>query len=434
VPLDYSDPSKGTIDLYVKRRPAADRNNRVGTLLVNPGGPGIAATYLVDQAALAFDEPLLNRFDIVSWDPRGTGQSAPIDCVDNLDPYFAIDPVPDDATQKQAIVDAAKQFDAACQQRSGRLLPYVSTQDTARDMDTLRAALGEDKISYFGFSYGSQLGATYATMFPSHVRAMVVDGAQDLNATYEDSAKQDVVGLERGLQAMLADCAQKSSCPFRNNGNPGAAYDALMAKLAANPLPAPEPGRPAIGTGVAIYAVVSGMYLQQDWPHVMKALADAQKGDGSGLLALYDSYLERNDDGTWSNSFEDLVAINCVDDPGPKDPSYPDQLAAILEPLSPHFGAWDAYEYYCTYWPAPAAPQLKLTAAGAGPIVVVGTTGDPITPIESTKALADSLENGRLVTVNANQHTGYGVNSCVDNAVDNYLVDLRVPQDGLACN
>jgi pimeloyl-ACP methyl ester carboxylesterase len=433
VPIDYSDASKGTVDLYLKRRPASDKANRVGSLLVNPGGPGVPGTSLVDQATLAFSEDLLNRFDIVSWDPRGTGQSSAVDCVDDLDPYFAIDPIPDTPAEKQAIIDASKQFDAACQQRSGRLLPYISTQDTAKDMDQIRAALGEDKISYFGFSYGSQMGATYATLFPAHVRAMVLDGAADPNAGYVESTKQQVVGLERGLAAMLDDCAKKTSCAFHHDGNPAAAYDALMAKLATNPIPSGESNRPMVGTGIAIYAVVSGLYVQEYWPIVTRALAAAEKGDGSALLQLYDTYIERQSDGTWTNAFEDLIAINCVDDPGPKDPSFPDSYAAQLQTLSPHFGAWAAYSYNCIFWPAPQKPPLKLTGAGAGPIVVVGTTGDPITPIESTKNMAQAMEKGVLVTVDANQHTGYGTNECVVKAVDEYLIGLKVPAAGLEC-
>ncbi len=432
VPLDYSDPTKGTIDLYVKRHPASG-NKAVGTLLVNPGGPGVPGTSLVDQATLAFSEDLLDSFDIVGWDPRGTGDSSPIDCVDDLDPLFSLDPVPDTPAEKQVIIDASKQFDAACEARSGKLLPYVSTQDTARDMDEIRRALGEDKISYFGFSYGSQLGATYATMFPTHVRAMVIDGAADPNAGYVESTKQQVVGLERGLQQMMDDCAKKTTCAFHHNGDPMPAYDALIAKLTANPLKSAG-GRPAVGPGIALYGVVSGLYVKEYWPLVTQALAAAERGDGSKLLALYDAYVERLPNGSWTNSFEDLIAINCLDDPGPKDPSFPDTYAAELRTLSPHFGDWAAYSYNCIYWPVPQKTPLKLTGAGAGPIVVVGTTGDPITPIESTKNMAAALEGGVLVTVEAEQHTGYMVNDCVDAAVDDYLIDLTVPAPGLVCS
>jgi pimeloyl-ACP methyl ester carboxylesterase len=432
VPLDYADPAKGTIELNVKRR-VASGPNRVGSLLVNPGGPGVPGTSLVDQATLAFSEDLLDHFDIVGWDPRGTGESSPVDCVDNLDPLFSLDPIPDTAAEKQVLIDASKQFDSACKARSGRILPYISTQDSAKDMDEIRRALGEDKISYFGFSYGSQLGGMYATLFPTHVRAMVIDGAADPNAGYVESTKQQVVGLERGLQQMMDDCGQKTSCAFHHDGNPMAAYDALIAKLTTNPLPSADSSRPPVGPGIALYGVVSGLYVKQYWPVVTKALAAAEQGDGSRLLDLYDAYVERQADGTWTNAFEGLIAINCLDDPGPKDPSFPDTYAAQLRTLSPHFGDWAAYSYNCIFWPTPQKPPVKLTGAGAGTIVVVGTTGDPITPIESTKNMAAALEDGVLVTVEAEQHTGYGVNACVVKAVDTYLIDLTPPEAGLDC-
>jgi hypothetical protein len=233
---------------------------------------------------------------------------------------------------------------------------------------------------------------------------------------------------------MLDDCAQKPSCAFHHDGNTEAAYNALMAKLQTDPLPSPEANRPPIGLGIAIYAVLSGLYVEQYWPIVTKALAAAENGDGSGLLDLYDTYVERQPNGTWSNAFEGLIAINCLDDPGPLDPSFPDSYAAQLRALSPHFGDWAAYNYSCIYWPTPQKPPIKLTGAGAGPIVVVGTTGDPITPIESTKNMASALEDGILVTVQADQHTGYGVNQCVVSAVDDYLINLTAPQSGLFCS
>jgi pimeloyl-ACP methyl ester carboxylesterase len=432
VPLDPAEPAKGTVALYLKRRPAGQPTERIGSLLVNPGGPGVPGTLLVDNAAAAFSPDLLDHFDIVAWDPRGTGRSRPVDCVEDLDPLFAPDPSPDTPAEKQALITEAKSFDQACEVHSGAILPYISTQETARDMDRIRVALGEDKISYFGFSYGSQLGATYATLFPSHVRAMVIDGASDPTASYEDNAKQQAIGLERGLTALLDDCAKKTSCAFHHDGKPEAAYDALFARLDAHPLPVGG-GRPAVGQGIATYAVLSGLYDQSYWPIVTDALAAAEKGDGRPLLDLYDAYVERQPDGTFSNAFEALIAINCLDDPGPIDPSFPDRIAPVLEKISPHFGAWAAYSYNCIYWPAKAVPKLTITGKGAGPIVVVGTTGDPVTPIESTRHMAQALEGGRLVTVQADRHTGYGVNRCVVDAVDNYLTDGTVPRAGLTC-
>jgi pimeloyl-ACP methyl ester carboxylesterase len=435
VPLDYSDPSKGSIDLYVKRRPASKPSERVGSLFVNPGGPGVPGTELVDQAKLQFSTDLLDHFDIISWDPRGTGRSSQVDCVDNLDPYFGdLDPTPDDDAEKQALLDSAKQWAAACMAKEATLLPHISTQDAARDMDQLRQALREDKTSYFGFSYGSDLGAVYATMFPEHVRAMVLDGASNPNADYKQDALDAVKGMEASLDAALADCAGNESCRFYNGGQPEKAFDELAVALDQHPIVVSR-DRPAVGHGVFYYAIISALYDESFWPVLMDALADAQNGNAKALLGMYDDYLQRNSDGTWSNEFEALVAINCLDDPGPQgDPSVVDGLAAELEAVAPRLGAWAAYGDLCMYWPVPAVPKLRVTGAGAGPIVVVGTTGDPITPLESSRQLAeDELEDGHLVTVVAQRHTGYGVNQCSVNAVDGYLIDLVVPDEGLVC-
>jgi pimeloyl-ACP methyl ester carboxylesterase len=433
VPLDGGDPSKGTIDLFLEKRPADQPGQRIGSLLVNPGGPGVPGTLLVDSAAGAYSPDLLNRFDIVGWDPRGTGKSRSVDCVDNLDPLLALDGSPDTPGEKQALIDAAKSFDRGCEQRSGAILPYISTQESARDMDRIRVALGEDKISYFGFSYGSVLGATYATLFPAHVRAMVIDGAPDPTANDEDSVKESAVGLERALRALLANCAKKASCAFHHDGQTDAAYDTLFASLDAHPLPVGG-GRPPVGQGIATYAVLNGLYEQALWKGVTDALAAAEKGDGRPLLQLYDSYVERQDNGTFTNVWDSLIAINCLDDPGPTDITYPDRLAPVLEKISPHFGAWLAYGYTCMFWPVPSVKQLAITGKGAGPIVVVGTTGDPATPLEGTRHMAEALQGGVLVTVEGNRHTGYGLNLCVVRAVDSYLIDGVVPRPGLVCS
>lgn len=430
VPLDYSNPARGTIQLALERRPASDSSQRVGTLLVNPGGPGIPGTGLVEAASSAFSSTLRRRFDIVGWDPRGTGNSAPVDCVDNLDPYLTPDPTPDSGDEKQALIDAAKAFAAKCEANSGRILPYISTQDSARDMEEIRKALGEDKISYFGFSYGSELGATFATMFPQSVRAMVVDGAVDPNSDAVDEARRQVTSLEKALDAFLADCAADSSCAFHSGGDPGAAFDQLMARLDTRPLR--YRGR-EIGQGIAYTAAISALYDKSAWPILAEALDRAQRGDGEMLALLYDSYTERGPDGTYSDAFEGLIAINCLDDPGPTDPAVTDELAAEFTKLAPRLGEASAYGYFCSFWPVPRKPPIKITGAGAGPIVVVGTTGDPITPLESTKRLAAELEQGVLVTVVGDRHTGYKLNGCVVKAVDDYLVDLTLPKSGLVC-
>jgi len=434
VPLDWSDPTRGTVELFVKRRPAGEPDRRIGTLFANPGGPGVPGTALVDQAELQFSEDVLDRFDLLSWDPRGVGRTGEVDCVEDLDPYFGIDSTPDDDEERQALIDSGKDWGERCQQRNGDLLPYVSTQDAARDMDAIRKALGEPETSYFGFSYGSKLGATYATLFPDHVRAMVLDGASNPNAPYEEDVAVTASSLERSLDAVLAQCSADDDCAFHNGGDAEGAFDRLMADIDREPIEV-EPDRPTVGHGVAYYAIVSSLYDEAFWPVLTDALADAQDGDGRALLQMYDDYLQRDADGTWTNAFESLLAINCLDDPGPQgDPSVQDELAESLRSVAPRLGDWISYSFVCTFWPVAPVPRLEVTGAGAGPIVVVGTTGDPITPLELSRQLAEEeLEDGHLVTVEAERHTGYGVNRCSVDVVDAYLIDLVVPDDGVVC-
>jgi pimeloyl-ACP methyl ester carboxylesterase len=430
VPLDYDDPEGDTIELFLVRRPANDEDARIGTLLVNPGGPGVPGTSIPVSAELYLGEELLDHFDIVGWDPRGTGESTHVDCADNLDPYFTLDPTPDTPEEKQALIDAARDFAERCEAASGNLLPHISTLDSARDMEQIRRALGEDQISYFGFSYGSELGSTFATLFPDSVRAMVLDGAVDPNSDVIDESRRQVVSLEHSLDAFLADCASRSKCPFRNDGDPGAALDQVLADLEERPLDLD--GR-EIGQGIAYTAIISALYNRDAWPILAESLARAQDGDGTGLAYLFDQYVERDDSGSYANTFEALIAINCLDDPGPTDVDFPDRLAPEFERLAPRLGEASAYGYYCTFWPARPTERLTITGAGAGPIVVVGTTGDAITPLESSRRLAEALEEGVLVTVEAEKHTGYGANDCINTTIHDYLVDLTVPPEGVVC-
>lgn len=427
VPKDYADVSKGTIDLFLKRRPADRKASRIGSLLVNPGGPGVAGTELVNQAAAAFGPRLLEAFDIVAWDPRGTGKSGQVQCVDDLDPYFGIDQSPDDAAEAAKLVDAAKAFGAACERNSGDLLPYISTEATAQDMDSIRAALGEDKISYFGFSYGSELGAVWATMFPTTVRATVLDGASDVNATPADDLKQQTVGLERVLTSLLTACAADSTCPIYNDGKPGEAYDRIMKQLDTTPLKVGEPPR-EVNEGVASIAVTSVLYTEDTWPLITQALAEADKGNGKPLLDLYDAYLT----GFGLHAFDALIAIRCIDLGGNDTTDYV-ALDKELRTLAPRMGLYAVGPPFCSYWPAKGEVEAKVNGAGAGPIVVVGTTGDPVTPLEASANLANSLQQGVLVTVQAEQHTGYGTSACIDDIVEDYLVSLTVPEAGTVC-
>jgi pimeloyl-ACP methyl ester carboxylesterase len=433
VPFDYNNPSAGTFTLYVKLLPAANPTLRIGSMMVNPGGPGFGGSSLADDASYYFSSDIIDHFDIIAWDPRGTGKSTPaVDCVDDYDEYFGIDSPPDSPEEKQALIDASQAFNDECMDNSGKILPYISTQASATDMNSIRQALGEDKISYFGFSYGSELGATWATMFPQTVRAAVFDGAVDPQATSAQEGMAQAGGFEGQLTTFLAACSKNSTCAFYNGGKAEAAFDSLLLELDAKPLVVSKDRTP-VTQGVAFTAVAQAMYSDSNWPQLEQALDDAQQGDGSGLLQLYDDYYQRTEDGSYGNELEAFLAISCLDDPGSTsikdvEDAVPDYVA-----VAPRLGANFGYGYSCALWPVKPAIKIDVTGKGAGPIVVIGTTGDPATPLESTRKMAAALEQGVLLVVEANKHTGYGANECINTAVDSYLIDLTVPVNDTIC-
>ncbi len=434
VPLDWSKPEGDQITLYLVRHRASDPAHRIGTLLVNPGGPGYGGSGLAYDAETTYGQDLLDRFDIIGWDPRGTGYTDPrIDCIDDYDRYVAIDTSPDTPDERALLVDRATEFATACQTKNPTLLAHVSTADSARDMNAIREALQEPTISYFGFSYGSELGATWATMFPDTVRAMVIDGAADPTVGYFEQNVQQAAGMEAAFDRFLARCSDDPTCAFHNDGDAEGAFDRLAAQADATPLRTTI-GRPSVTQGVLDTAVAQAMYDEAAWPELEQALSDLQDGDGNPVLRLYDHYYGRRDD-TWDDSLEAYFAINCLDDPGSTDPADLFAREQQLAAAAPRLGrAWLGELAVCSVWPGDPAPPVAITGKGAGPIVVVGTTGDAVTPLASTRHMAEALEDGHLVVVDAVQHTGYGVNRCVDDTVDGYLVDPSTPlRDEIDC-
>lgn len=434
VPIDYKDLSKGSFKLFVTRHQATDKAKRIGSLLVNPGGPGFGGSDFGLYADQIYRKELLARFDIVAWDPRGTGVSTPaIDCVDDYDRYFAnTDITPDTGAERQKIVDLAKEFETDCAAKNAKILQYIGTNNSARDMDSIRKALGETKISYFGFSYGSELGAAWATLFPSTVRAAVLDGAADPTADFLTSGLQQSKGFEDALTNFLKKCSADSKCAFNNNGNAEKAFDALMLAIDAKPIPS-ESGRPAVTRAMALTAVGQAMYSQSLWSELEQALADAQRGKGAGLLALYDAYYQRQPDGSYDNSLEAFQTISCMDRSERPTVAEADASAAQYIAVAPRFAPGTTGNYFCTFFPPTNDPEAAITGKGAGPILVVGTTGDPATPLSSSENMTKALEQGVLLVVDAAQHTGYSVNDCSQKAVDNYLITQKPPAVGTRC-
>ena len=434
VPLVEDDPAQGTVPLALTRLAAADPERRVGSIVVNPGGPGVSAVdYL--QAAWSQVLPVVReRFDLVAFDPRGVGRSAPVRCATaaELDRYFALDPTPDDAAELDALVRGSATVAAGCAKGAGRLLGHLSTAQAAADLDRVRAAVGDDQLTYLGFSYGTTLGAAYVERFPDRVRAMVLDGALPPSLTWEQLLTGQARGFEQALTAFLDDC-ERTSCEFRRQVRGGltAAYDRLTARVDQAPLPAD--GTRTVGPGELLLGVVASLYDRETgWPALAAALSAAERGDGAPLRALADGYLGRGPEG-YTNVNEANLAVNCSDRPWPDGPAAYVALAERLAPQAPRFGEPIALAgLSCATWPAkPVDQPREVRGDGAAPVVVVGTTGDPATPYAWSVDLAEQLDSGVLLTHRGEGHTVYDVDGppCVVEAVDAYLLELEVPQE-----
>jgi len=434
VPVDYTDLASPETSLYIVRHAATDSAKRIGALLVNPGGPGFGGSYLAKSARRVYADALVKSFDIIGWDPRGTGQSIPsIDCIDDYDEYFAGgDITPDTDEDRQVTVNKQKEFTELCFEKTGPIMSHVGTNNAARDMEMIRRALGEETISYFGFSYGSELGAVWATLFPDTVRAAVFDGASDPNGSSREVITQQRSGFERSVNAFLAQCASNRRCSFHNGGDTEAAFDALMLQLDENPIPT-YPDRPMLTRGMALTAVAEAMYSDQYWTILAEGLSNAQDGDGRGLMNLFDQYFRRQPDGTYENGLEAFLNISCADDPVRKTVAEADAEAQSIAQVSPRFSPSTIGDYTCAFWPKALDPRIAINALTFVPILVIGTTGDPATPLEGSRSMAQTLGNATLLVVNADQHIGYGANGCVVQVVSDYLVKLKIPKNEAPC-
>ena len=439
VPLDYDAPDGDTIELSVIRLKARKQSRRIGSLVLNPGGPGGSGVEFARQAEGLLPGAVRDRFDVVSFDPRGVAGSSPVDCLTDaeLDALLAVDPSPDNAAEKKALFDASRQQAQKCQQRSGKLLPHLSTVNVARDMDVLREALGDDKLTYLGYSYGTLLGARYAEQFPANVRALVLDGALDPTLSARQTAQAQAVGFDRALEAFFADCV-RARCAFASHGDIHATYDALMAGIDRQPLAARQFEGRTLGPGEALFGVAAALYSREyGWSLLRTALETAySRRDGSGILALFDSLVERDEGGHFSNSIEAQASVLCLDNVHERDQAAYEADEAAFRRVAPRFGPAIAYgASACAFWPVPPVSQPgPIAAPGAPPIVVVGTTRDPATPYAWAQAMARQLP-GVLVTFDGDGHTAYGYqrSSCVEDVIDAYLLDLRVPKAGTRC-
>lgn len=442
VPVDWQRPEGEALALAVVRRPASDGQQRQGSLLVNPGGPGASGTaYVRDYGSSVVSPALQARYDLVGFDPRGTGGSAPVDCLDDpaMDGYLAYDVeagTPQGLAELAAVADG---FAAGCARSAGPLLAHLDTVSAARDLDALRDAVGEERLSYLGKSYGTLLGAQFADLFPQRTGRLVLDGAMDPASGYDEVVLGQATGMEGALNAYLTAClAGRTSgqCPLRGSlADATGQVRAILDQAEQSPLTTDDDRD--LTVTLAVSGIITPLYDDAAWPVLDRALAGALQGDGTGLLALADVYADRGADGTYaSNLLEAFTAVSCLDYRVDDDPAAMAALAQELTARSPTLGPYLAYgEVTCGRWPVPPVrPQAPLRAAGAAPILVVGTTGDPATPYAWAQALADELESGRLLTWQGEGHTAYARGSqCVDDAVDAYLLDGVLPGDGATC-
>lgn len=435
VPKDYDNPFDGEYELFLLRGVSTEQSDRIGSLLVNPGGPGASGVDTAIGLALSLPEEILARFDIVGFDPRGVNLSSPVDCISDSveDALNAAEPTPRAADEIDEALDMSEDVGTACEDKYGDELGNFNTTYTARDMDRLREALGDEQLTYLGYSYGTTLGSTYAELFPDRVRALVLDGAVDPSKDDLQGSEGQAAGFEQAFDAFAADCvAQGADCPA--GMNPRALVYELLDQAEAAPISSSGPDGRSATDGLVFIGVLGALYSQDAWPDLAGALADARAGDSAGILALADGYTGRRPDGSYSNLTDANIAINCADS---------DQTFTATE-VRGYIAEWDVtYPLYgaalakglrtCTLWEATRHPLPDRDAAGSVPILVIGTEGDPATPYQGAVTMAEQLDGGVLLTWEGEGHTAFPKTDCITDAVVGYLIDLVAPADGTSC-
>ncbi|MGZ3117636.1 alpha/beta hydrolase [Streptomyces sp. H62] len=431
-PLDWADPDGDTIDLALIRAEATG-DERIGSLLFNFGGPGASGVSTMPSYGDTVSS-LHERYDLVSWDPRGVAASEGIRCRSDeaIEDAESVDSTPDTAAEEQAYLKDAADFGKGCEKAAGKLMAHVSTTDTARDMDLMRHVLGDEKMHYFGISYGTELGGVYAHLFPKNVGRVILDAVVDPGADTMGHAENQTRGFQRALDDYLKSTGQDPQQGSRKIAG-------LLDRLDAEPLPTSSSGRELTQT-LALTGIVLPLYSKDGWPTLTSALAAAEEGDGSELLALADGYNERDPSGRYGTTTHSQRVISCLDDRQRPTPAQTKQRLPALEEVSPVFGAflgWDTAGW-CHDWPVAGQHETpEVSASGAAPVLVVGNTGDPATPYEGARRMADELgeDVGVMLTWEGEGHGAYGSGSdCVDSAVDAYLLKGTAPEDGKVCS
>ncbi|MFJ4815768.1 alpha/beta hydrolase [Streptomyces sp. NPDC088801] len=439
-PLDWGDPEGDTIGLELIRvRTTGTENERIGSLIFNFGGPGGSGVTSLPAFAEGY-ATLRTRYDLVSFDPRGVGRSDPVICANDqqLDAYFQQDATPDDAAERTELVENTKEFNDACEQNSEQILPHVRTTDAARDLDLMRQVLGDDRLHYFGISYGTELGGVYAHLFPKRVGRAVFDAVVDPTQDSEQGSLGQAKGFQLALDNFAEDCVSKTEeCPIGDSAQDVKDRIArLLDDLDRKPIQGVFPRQ--LTQTAATSGIAQALYSQDFWEFLTQGLEEAYDGDGRILLLLSDSMNGRSENGEYSNITPANIAINCADDKPRYDTAYVERKLPGFRAASDLFGDYMAWSMLsCTDWAVEgAADHPDVSAPGAAPILVVGNTGDPATPYEGARAMANALGKGVGVelTYRGQGHGAYdSKNKCVQGAVNGYLLDGKVPPTGTVC-
>lgn len=440
-PLDWAEPAAGEIELELVRQPATSGDAQ-GSLLVNPGGPGGSGyDFVRDSVDYATSERVQSRFDVVGFDPRGVGRSTAVTCYDDpteLDDYlYGLNPgLPGSDEWLEAASAATRAFGERCLELTGPLLALVDTASAARDLDMLRAALGDRTLNYLGYSYGTLLGQVYAELFPTKTGRLVLDGAVDPASTDFEATATQAEGFESALRAFLDECLQLSDCPF--DGTVDEAMSTIrrfLDRLDRSPLTADD-GR-QLGSSAMFTAIILPLYNEGNWLYLRELFTLTFEGDPTYAFQLADNYNGRNPDGTYAgNQTEAFIAINCLASRGDGSLETMRAEAAELRELAPVLGpqmSWGGTG--CPQWPVPATlDRAPIVAPGSADILVLGTTNDPATPYRWAVTVAETLENGHLVTFEGEGHTAYNKsNACINDTVDAFLTDATVPSADPRC-
>lgn len=440
-PLDWDDPEGETIRLRMVKHPATS-GEPLGTLFVNPGGPGASGADFVRNALdSAAGAPLQRSFDVVGWDPRGVGASSPVTCLDaqDMDEYlFGVSDSTAERGSAKWIEEAeasSRRFGEACLENTGELLGHVDTVSTVRDLDMLREIQGDEQLNYLGYSYGTHIGARYAEMFPENVGRLVLDGVLDPTASEADVVREQTRGFEIALRSYAEACLATKDCPLSGTVDEAMAQIGdLLDDVDEHPIAAAD-GR-TLTASTMLTAIITPLYSESNWGYLNSLFETVAEGNADVAFSLADSYYGRLDGEYLDNSTEAFQAINCLDYPNSIDPERMREQAAELERIAPTIGRFQGFgDVSCAGWPVKGVQErMAVQAAGADPILVIGTTGDPATPYRWAEALSEQLESGVLVRFEGEGHTAYGQSGCVNELVERYFIEGEVPASGATCS